>query len=843
MLEKIYIHTKRKRNIINDSNKKVKVCFYYFTKDKKKPPDTIDWQRNYSYFRILQLTDNHQHITLDVDSDKERSIHEGNVRNRGDPIIVNVIGNYFNSYEAKKLFNCRADESVEHCLSRRIGKFDEILNNREGISTIVNRGNEEDCKLSEYHLMLCFQRIQYLRTAYHIVLENKGRGNSSFIRCCKDSIDRCKSSGLTLINNPNILMKWNRFFRINEIFPHPNNYIEMGRKYHSPFLDSFPEAKLSLRDWANDNLDILSCQAVSIQLQQNIIPNIFNSLPDDLQAEGLTYKNFLNHYGLKSITSQTAWRWMKLIGFHFDKRKKCYFSDHHEDMGNVEYRKIFIQKYFKYELNTYRWVHISEDFAKNLEQEKDNPLLENIFIEFKRGNIKMREYHVDTHTTFENLTLNLSVRRDTGRRPIMMIGQDESVFRQYSFGSKCWVGPSGEIKLLPKSDGYSRMVSAFVSRSFGMGLDLTENEMMRVNERRISDEWGEYISDKESIEVYGFNKKKKIKDTFTLVQFFDIGINEEGYWNYNHMALQVEDIFDVLSTKYIDFDFVFLMDQSSGHGRMRDGSLNINTMNKKWGGKQKTLRKSVLEDVGPFPQRIYNVGDVQEFNFVDEDIGPFDMNGEEQIMRKYDRPTGVSKIVEKNKKELIDLLKEKGFIVKGHYDKDELHRLAERYGISLTHQHDIIEEGWLGKPKGMLQILWERGWIDVTKLDHYSEKGKKNHVDDEGKVKEEYIQYVLHNLMTNCKDFVNEKSAMEVLLEKLSAKDTASIKLLTSPKYHCELAGEGVEYDWGLSKRKYRSIPLHEKKTKKNFEICVRESIRYVKKNMSNILQQNVEDI
>jgi hypothetical protein len=27
-----------------------------------------------------------------------------------------------------------------------------------------------------------------------------------------------------------------------------------------------------------------------------------------------------------------------------------------------------------------------------------------------------------------------------------------------------------------------------------------------------------------------------------------------------------------------------------------------------------------------------------------------------------------------------------------------------------------VKEGWLGKPKGMLQILWERGWIDSTQV-------------------------------------------------------------------------------------------------------------------------------
>ncbi len=36
------------------------------------------------------------------------------------------------------------------------------------------------------------------------------------------------------------------------------------------------------------------------------------------------------------------------------------------------------------------------------------------------------------------------------------------------------------------------------------------------------------------------------------------------------------------------------------------------------------------------------------------------------------------------------------------------------------------EEGWVAKPKGMLQILWEQGWIDETKIQAYTMNGKKD---------------------------------------------------------------------------------------------------------------------
>jgi hypothetical protein len=41
--------------------------------------------------------------------------------------------------------------------------------------------------------------------------------------------------------------------------------------------------------------------------------------------------------------------------------------------------------------------------------------------------------------------------------------------------------------------------------------------------------------------------------------------------------------------------------------------------------------------------------------------------------------------------------------------------LCSPRNISITVQEQEVKGGWLGKPKGMLQILWERGWINSSK--------------------------------------------------------------------------------------------------------------------------------
>ena len=67
---------------------------------------------------------------------------------------------------------------------------------------------------------------------------------------------------------------------------------------------------------------------------------------------------------------------------------------------------------------------------------------------------------------------------------------------------------------------------------------------------------------------------------------------------------------------------------------------------------------------------------------------------------------------------------------------------------------------------------------------------EKNYKNEEGKIKPEFEKYILRTLMKNCVDFLEEESAMEVLLSTLSLKQQGrpSIQLLTSPKFYCELA-------------------------------------------------------
>ena len=73
------------------------------------------------------------------------------------------------------------------------------------------------------------------------------------------------------------------------------------------------------------------------------------------------------------------------------------------------------------------------------------------------------------------------VRMPINTKPLLMVGQDEAMFKQFQFIGKAWTLTSGEKGLVPKDDGQGVMLSSYVSRELGRGLTLTEEDLDREN--------------------------------------------------------------------------------------------------------------------------------------------------------------------------------------------------------------------------------------------------------------------------------------------------------------------------------------------------------------------------
>ena len=56
------------------------------------------------------------------------------------------------------------------------------------------------------------------------------------------------------------------------------------------------------------------------------------------------------------------------------------------------------------------------------------------------------------------------------------------------------MGPSGKRSILPKNDGIRVMVYEFLSREFGWGVDITQEQMVRINEMRMGKEYFDAVA-------------------------------------------------------------------------------------------------------------------------------------------------------------------------------------------------------------------------------------------------------------------------------------------------------------------------------------------------------------
>ena len=108
------------------------------------------------------------------------------------------------------------------------------------------------------------------------------------------------------------------------------------------------------------------------------------------------------------------------------------------------------------------------------------------------------EFHIDNHPSLSTLAEihpfggNLSVCKPSNSKPLIILGQDEAIYKQFSFWSKYWSGPSAEVPPMSKNDDQWLMGSAFACREFGFGYDLTPSEFKIVNQyKRNKSYWDE----------------------------------------------------------------------------------------------------------------------------------------------------------------------------------------------------------------------------------------------------------------------------------------------------------------------------------------------------------------
>jgi hypothetical protein len=602
-------------------------------------------------------------------------------------------------------------------------------------------------------------------------------------------------------------------------------HVRTQSKHDLPaLLDAFPIIVTVMMEYGRANLADLTIEMMHGYLHETVIKSLVleeyaeknnNTKLSDKEYE-VEAKKFLASYGLTCVCFTTVYRWMLKIGFKHETRRKGYYVDGHEKKGTIEYRWAFCDRYLALERRMHRWIQVPLKEAKRLKDE--NQVEEKSGFEYTDSltGQPMVEFHVDSCRTFmERMNKetrfggNLSVRMLPCERPVIVMGQDECIVKQYSLTKKAWVGPEGEQPITPKDEGLGIMISAMQSREFGYGMELTQEEFNQVNAVRLGNK---YKDEQAAIKKRGKADKHPLTSSPFILEF-EYGASAEGYWTYDSMVLQLEDCADVVTTLYPHYQFLFLFDHSCGHDRAREDALNVNNMNTGYGGKQTRMHDTVITHekgyLGPFARQL-QVGDTQSMVWKEGDTGPYWMTEAEREQNRKDIYGTNTRRRNYTKEVLIGKLAEKGIEAKGNLK--QIQDMCTAQDILTNYEEGEVKEGWEGKPKGMEQVLWERGWIDITRpRKDYSKLGTK---DSMGALQKDTS---FLELLANCADFENEETLLQ------SKGQDMGILVDRTPKCHCELAGEGIEYSWGCAKNLYRRQPLKTKRGKANFRGTVQQ--------------------
>ena len=132
------------------------------------------------------------------------------------------------------------------------------------------------------------------------------------------------------------------------------------------------------------------------------------------------------------------------------------------------------------------------------------------------------------------------------------------------------------------------------------------------------------------------------------------------------------------------------------------------------------------KNYGPYinsPPNTLSIGDTQTMYFKPTDPGLFHKSPSEAKSRKRDRRTGWMRKKNIIKKDLIIKLIEMG-ISDPKGNRKQLQEKAKELNLPIEYTEEVIKEGWAGKPKGSLQILYEQGWINHLNYLHIQKKGQ-----------------------------------------------------------------------------------------------------------------------
>jgi len=563
-------------------------------------------------------------------------------------------------------------------------------------------------------------------------------------------------------NTGRTIRKWAKEFAMNETFK-----LDMRGRHAPDHILQDEDVKRKIKTFMSDLAVVSGARGLSVDKFWKHVNDVL--LPSLAEKDG--YRNLLDRTlknevtGDYSICRTTAWKWMGRCGANREWHKQGAYTDVHEDEETKAFRKEYLVTNAELQLREPTWVRMPKDVYEEYKAActaaikarggvghdyEWKPVEPGTPHAYKHGDVEMVELHVDdfedtegrfwaertVSVRFEDPTLPRQpsrrvVVRDIGRNPL----------------SACKFGHSGDVGTckchlpiyrlghdeavfkafaLPKGVWVIDDVQTLRKKSSGPG------EMVSA----VQDEDRGFGLPMTTAELATVNQYRELHGRDPLdespgIQYLRYGKNRDGYWDYEQFEHQAVAVLDAIEALHPNHQVVLEVDWSQGHAKKSEGGLYVSDMNLKLGTTREgytPMRNSLIthgclksgELDGTQTARI-RVGDTQSFVFARGDaVNPANANDEE-----------------------------------------------------------VRAGNHIGHPKGIRQVLWERGLWDQATEPKLSKANAANR-------------------LRLCEDFATEQTELQRVFTNRGHI------LLMSPKAHPELAGKGIEYSWGKAKRDFR---------------------------------------
>ncbi|KAI2489704.1 hypothetical protein MHU86_24871 [Fragilaria crotonensis] len=169
------------------------------------------------------------------------------------------------------------NETAQEAVRRRIRLLQSVHDSEDGWRNILI-GRDEDNFCSKVEIFEIRQRATFLCCAYQIALTDMNE--RTWHDCCRQACKFLNSLGLRQATFFKTVANWNKLFRQFDGFPHPNPYVQCGKRPLPRLLELFPDAKDQIVSFGIKNLATLTIESVHDFLVTSVIPRLAKKLAE-----------------------------------------------------------------------------------------------------------------------------------------------------------------------------------------------------------------------------------------------------------------------------------------------------------------------------------------------------------------------------------------------------------------------------------------------------------------------------------------------------------------------------------------------------------------------------------